>query len=106
MSQKTNHKNGGVKALIGGVLINGTGKPSIDDAVVVFDGDRISAVGSADSIKIPDQAELINVFGKTIIPGLINCHTHICLDGSMDAIGVLMNRSITENVLIAAKQRR
>ena len=103
MSQKTNHKNGGVKALIGGVLINGTGKPSIDDAVVVFDGDRISAVGSADSTKIPDQAELINVFGKTIIPGLINCHTHICLDGSMDAIGVLMNRSITENVLIAAK---
>jgi len=103
MSQKTNHKDRRVKALVGGALINGTEKPSIDDAVVVFDGDSIIAVGPADSTKIPDQAELINIPGKTIIPGLINCHTHICLDGSMDSVGVLMKRSFTENVLIAAK---
>lgn len=41
--------------------------------------------------------------GRTVIPGLRNCHTHLCLDGSPDPDAALETRSLTENVLVAAK---
>jgi imidazolonepropionase-like amidohydrolase len=70
---------------------------------VVIEGDRISTVGTANSTTIPPGAEVIDVTGKTVMPGLINCHTHLCLDGSPDPITALQQRSVTENVLVAAK---
>lgn len=92
-----------LKALVGGKLIDGTGGASIEDAVVIVEGDRIHSVGKAGAITVPAGAEIIDVSGKTIMPGLINCHTHLCLDGSPDPITAWRQRSLTENVLIAAK---
>lgn len=43
---------------------------------VVITGDRITAVGPADSIKTPAGATIIDATGKTIIPGLWDMHTH------------------------------
>jgi imidazolonepropionase-like amidohydrolase len=43
------------------------------------------------------------VAGKTVMPGLINCHAHLCLGGDPDPITALQQRSFTENVLIAAQ---
>ncbi|MEO0576146.1 MAG: amidohydrolase [Pseudomonadota bacterium] len=48
----------------------------VDDAVVVVDGNRISAVGSRDDTDIPANAQVVDVSGKTIIPGLIDAHAH------------------------------
>ena len=48
----------------------------IEDGVVVVDGNRISAVGSATDVAIPEGARLVDVAGKTIIPGLIDAHAH------------------------------
>jgi imidazolonepropionase-like amidohydrolase len=42
--------------------------------------------------------------GWTAIPGLINCHTHLCFDASPDAWAAWDGRSLTENVLVAAQQ--
>ena len=95
--------DGNLKALVGGKLIDGTGMTATENAVVVIEGDRISAVGKTDATPIPTGAEVIDVTGKTVMPGLINCHTHLCLDGSPDPITALQQRSTTENVLIAAK---
>jgi len=96
-------KNGPLKALVRGKLIDGTGGPPIEDAVVVVEGDRIRGVGQADQVSVPPGAEVIDLTGKTVMPGLINCHTHLCLDGSPDPVTALKQRSFTENVLIAAK---
>ena len=95
-------KNRNLKALIGGKLIDGTGGVIIEDAIVVIEGTRISSVGKADTTMVPKGAEAIDVTGKTIIPGLINCHTHLCLDGSLDPIAAVLEHSLTENVLVAA----
>jgi len=103
MPKKNDDMHGWVKALVGGSLIDGRGMLPIEDAVVVIDGDRIRAVGTPDSTSIPEGTEVINVTGKTIIPGMINYHTHMCLDGSFDPVGALKKRSFTENVLVAAK---
>lgn len=99
-----NQESGGSStALTGGKLLDGTERPPIDDAVVVIDGDLISWVGKADAATVPSGAEVIDVSGKTVIPGLINCHTHLCLDGSLDPITAWQQRSLTENVLLAAR---
>jgi len=91
------------KALVGGRLINGTEGATIEDAVVIIDGDLIGCVGRADATAIPAGAEVIDVNGKTVMPGLINCHAHLCLDGSLDPVTAWQQRSLTENVLVAAQ---
>jgi imidazolonepropionase-like amidohydrolase len=89
--------------LAGGRLIDGTGREAISGAVVVIEEGWIARVGRVGELEMPPGAEVIDVSGKTVIPGLINCHTHLCLDGSADPIGAWKRRSITENVLLAAQ---
>jgi imidazolonepropionase-like amidohydrolase len=62
--------------LQGGTLIDGTGRPAVEDAVVVFQGGRIRDVGKRDEVTIPQGAEVIDAKGKTILPGLIDGHCH------------------------------
>lgn len=65
--------------LRGARVIDGTGAPPREDAVVVVKGDRIAAVGTAKTIKVPKGARVVDARGKTIIPGLINAHGHVGL---------------------------
>jgi imidazolonepropionase-like amidohydrolase len=57
-------------------LIVGDGS-TIESPVVVVDGDRIVAVGSAGSVSVPRAARTIDLSGHTLLPGLIDTHTHI-----------------------------
>ncbi len=70
----------GLTAFVGARLIVGTeGSGSVieDGTIVVRDG-RIEAAGASDSVMAPADAEqVIDVGGKTIIPGLINAHGHV-----------------------------
>lgn len=50
----------------------------IDNAVVLIEGGLIKAVGS--KLQIPADAEVIDLGGMTIVPGLIDCHTHLTFD--------------------------
>jgi len=63
-------------AIVGGTLIDGTGRAAVEDAVVVFQNGRIQEVGKRGEITIPRGAELIDVKGKTVLPGLIDGHCH------------------------------
>ena len=60
-------------------LWEGTGREAIRDGVVLVDGKRIAAVGPADAIEIPQDAEVIERPGEFLMPGLINAHTHITI---------------------------
>jgi imidazolonepropionase-like amidohydrolase len=48
----------------------------IEDGVIVIEGNRIIAVGARGDIETPAGAKLVDVSGKTIIPGLIDAHAH------------------------------
>ena len=63
--------------LEGGTLVDGTGRAPLADAVVVVEGSRITAVGTRASLTYPAGAEVINVAGRTILPGLIDGHLHL-----------------------------
>lgn len=69
--------DGVVRALRGGRLIDGNGGASIEDAVVVMTGNRITAAGPAAKVSVPAGATVFDVTGSTILPGLIDLHTHL-----------------------------
>jgi imidazolonepropionase-like amidohydrolase len=66
----------GKTAFVGATLIEGTGAPSIPNAVVVVGEGHIQAVGTADEVSVPRGAEVVHVEGRWIIPGLIDGHAH------------------------------
>jgi imidazolonepropionase-like amidohydrolase/Tol biopolymer transport system component len=81
---------GGTIALTGARIItmrdggrNNTGV--IENGTIVIQGNRIAAIGSGSSVRIPDGAKRIDVRGKTIIPGLFDAHAHVGADGDLTA---------------------
>jgi imidazolonepropionase-like amidohydrolase len=83
-------------------LFDGTGRvwPA---AAVHIQGERIAGVYERAPETLSPEEPVLDLAGKTIIPGLINCHTHLCLDGSPDPSAAWMRQTITKNVLVAAK---
>jgi imidazolonepropionase-like amidohydrolase len=65
-----------VTAIMGGRLIDGTGRPPIEDSVVVLRGGKIVAAGPAASVPIPRGAEFVDAKGKSVLPGLWEMHAH------------------------------
>jgi imidazolonepropionase-like amidohydrolase len=63
--------------LIGATLIDGTGAPAQRDAAVLVSDGRIEAVGKRQGMARPQNAEVIDVSGMTLLPGLIDCHDHL-----------------------------
>ena len=63
-------------AIVGASVVNLNGGSALQDAVVVIDGDRITAVGPAATTPVPQGADVIRATGMWISPGLMNMHTH------------------------------
>jgi len=70
-----------VRVLTGATLIDGTGATPVHDAAVVIDGDRIIAAGPRAATTWPATAEIVDVAGRTLIPGLIDAHDHMASHG-------------------------
>jgi len=68
-----------MKVLKGGTLIDGTGAGPVAGATVVVEGQRIEAVTTRSNGDWPSDAEIIDVSGMTILPGLIDCHDHMAM---------------------------
>jgi len=68
--------------LKGARLIDGTGRPAIENSVLVIEGDHLAAAGKAGSVSIPKDADVRDVSGKTIMPALINLHGHLGLSSN------------------------
>ena len=71
-------------AIRSGKLIDGSGGEPIQDAVLLVDGERITAVGPAAEVAIPADAELLDYPENTVIPGLIDAHVHVDHTGDAD----------------------
>ncbi len=70
-----------MKVLKGGTLIDGTGTGPVPGVMVVIRGQRIEAVTTRADGDWPSEAEIIDVSGMTILPGLIDCHDHLAMHG-------------------------
>jgi imidazolonepropionase-like amidohydrolase len=65
------------KAIVGGRLIDGTGSDPIEPGAVLVEDRQIKWAGDAEDAQIPEDAEVIDAGGKTIMPGLIDAHMHV-----------------------------
>ncbi|HYA30013.1 MAG TPA: amidohydrolase family protein [Acidobacteriota bacterium] len=61
----------------GGKLIDGTGRPPIENSVIAIQACRFHAVGRSGEVAVPSDAEVIDVTGKTVLPGFIDGHGHL-----------------------------
>ena len=62
-------------AIRAGRLIDGRGGPPISNAIILIDGDRITAVGPG--LAVPANARVIDLSRFTVLPGFIDAHTHV-----------------------------
>jgi imidazolonepropionase-like amidohydrolase len=67
----------GIVAVKAGRLFDGNGDELRRDQVILIEGDRIREVGPAEMVAIPEGAHVIDLSGATVLPGLIDCHTHL-----------------------------
>jgi len=65
-----------ILALVGGTLVDGTGKDPVPDSTVVIEKGQILAAGPRKQVKIPRGATKVDARGKTILPGLWDMHAH------------------------------
>src|SRR6185295_8638631 len=69
--------SGGVTVFEGARVIVGDGRPPIENASFVVDGARIVQVGGAADVRVPAGAARVNLAGKTVMPAIIDTHTHL-----------------------------
>ncbi len=67
------------KALVvqGGTLIDGTGRPPVENSIIVIQAGRFQVIGRSGEVSVPADAEVIDVRGKTVLPGFIDGHGHL-----------------------------
>ncbi len=69
-----------------GTLIDGTGSPAKSNQVIVIRGNKIESVGPAGA-NVPGGATAIDLSRETVLPGLIESHTHMFLQSENPALG-------------------
>ena len=79
----TPENKGKTVVLTGAKLIDGNGGPVIDNPVIVIKGERIVAVGAKGKVQVPPGAEILDVAGCTLIPGMMDCHIHTAMFNCM-----------------------
>src|SRR5215831_12745508 len=58
-------------------VIDGTGAPPVEHGRIVIRGDRLTQVGPSATVSPPGDAEILDLTGRTVVPGLIDLHFHI-----------------------------
>ncbi len=69
-------KPSGLIAFVGGKVITMEGEQVIDNGVVLVEGNIIKAIGAKSEVNVPSSAKVIDITGKSLMPGLIDAHAH------------------------------
>jgi len=69
----------GLVAITGATIITMDGDEVIENGIILIENNRIKKVGTSKT-KIPKEAKMVDAYGKTIIPGLVDVHAHMGLE--------------------------
>ncbi|MCP4693299.1 MAG: amidohydrolase family protein [Desulfobacterales bacterium] len=87
-------------AFVNGLVILGNGR-FLEGATVLVEGEKIVRV-AAGNVALPAGAREISLAGRALLPGFIDCHVHLILDGSPDPLPSCLSGSSPANTLKAA----
>lgn len=86
-------------------LIDGAGAV-LERATVVIRATKIAAVGTSKDVAIPRGATRVDGHGFTLLPGLIDCHVHLCLGSEPDVVGAIARETPFLTVLKSSRAAR
>ena len=69
-------------AVLAGLLIDGSGGPPVPNGRVIIEGSQVVAAGPEKQVAIPRGAEVIDCSEQTVLPGMIEAHSHIAFCGA------------------------
>ncbi|MEO7175549.1 MAG: amidohydrolase family protein [Saprospiraceae bacterium] len=93
------HAQSKVKAIKAGRLIDVTSGSILKNQIILIQSDTIFAIGAA--VIIPKDAEIIDLGDATVLPGLIDCHTHITAEPSNDYYGDIFRKTAMDYAIRA-----
>jgi imidazolonepropionase-like amidohydrolase len=68
---------GAMRAFVGATIFDGTGSGPVPDAVLLVRDGRVEALGPRATTEVPQDAQVIDLTGRYVIPGLVNAHGHV-----------------------------
>ncbi|GKS57574.1 amidohydrolase [Nitrospira sp.] len=78
----------------------------LERQTILIDGSRIRAVGPSRITTVPRGYTDLDVGGLTVLPGLIDCHVHLCLGAEPDVVDALERETPSETLLKASQMAR
>jgi imidazolonepropionase-like amidohydrolase len=88
-------------AFVDGRVFIGDGQ-ILENATVLVEGERIVKVAQG-NVAVPNDARKVSLAGMTLLPGIIDCHVHLCLDAGPDPMTSLIKESQSMIALKAAR---
>jgi imidazolonepropionase-like amidohydrolase len=104
MTTSIGTERGRLIALRAAAAFDGTSDALIPDPLVLIDGGTIVAVGAG--VPAPAHADVTDLGGATLLPGLVDSHTHLAFDASPDPVGHLAGRSDSETTAAMTRAAR
>ncbi|MBI4591492.1 MAG: amidohydrolase family protein [Candidatus Rokubacteria bacterium] len=91
-------------AILGGYLIDGTGRDPVRDCTLLIEGKHIAGVLPGGDARGHSASAVIDAGGRTVIPGLINCHVHLEMNAGPSPLTDLADEP-AESSLVGARAR-
>ena len=83
-------------------VVDGTGSAPIPGQAVVVEGRRIAWIGQEGSAPSTAPESVVDGGGRTVLPGLVNCHVHLTADGAPDLFAQVTGETVPRATLWAA----
>jgi imidazolonepropionase-like amidohydrolase len=84
-------------------VVDGTGAAPVPGQALVMEGSRIAWIGPVDSAPSTAPENVVDGGGRTVLPGLINCHVHLTADGAPDLFAQAAGDTVPLATLRAAQ---
>ena len=95
-----------VTAIFGDAILDPASAEMTRGAVVLVDGGRVAASGARDRVHVPSDAPRIDAEGLTLLPGMIDCHVHLCFAGDGLVLGEMLASPPSRTLLNAVASCR